>query len=184
MKKNVFKLFALAFIAFLLSSCLTVEKKEYKWEFTGENSGKLTITYINIMSDMDDSLDVRQEDFDDLLNTYLYGTDIDDRYPMASNIEKRLFVKNNQLWGEVVMEFDDLQAVHLYQHGKKGPFMFCVNTAADTESYEGSNGEYGGDYMPVVFWSPKEKQLTLTTLVQEQDESTLSMVEQYYKWKD
>ena len=68
MKKNAFKILALAFFAFLLSSCLTVEKKLYKWELTGPNSGKLTITYVNIMSDMDDTLDVSVEDFNELLN--------------------------------------------------------------------------------------------------------------------
>ena len=183
MKKNTIKLLALAFFAFLLSSCLTVEKKVYNWEITGDNSGKLTITYINIMSDMDDTLDVSVEDFNELLSSYLYGTYIDDRYPMASNIEKRLYAKDNQLWGEVVIEFDDLQAVHLYQHEKKGSYMFCVNTAEDTESYEASNGEYGGDYMPVVFWDGKNKELDLTTLVQEEDESSVSLVGQYHKWK-
>ena len=184
MKKNAIKFLALAFFAFLLSSCLTVEKKEYKWELTGPNSGKLTITYINILSDMDDTLDVSPEDFKEVLSSYLYGTYIDDHFPMAENIEKRLFVKNNQLWGEVTMEFSDLSAVHLYQHDKKGPFMFCVNTAADTESYEESSGEFGGDIMPVVFWSGKDKELNLTTMIQEVDESTLSLVGEYYKWKD
>jgi hypothetical protein len=184
MKKNAIKLMVLAFFAFLLSSCLTVEKKEYKWEFTGPNSGILTITYINIMSDMDDTLDVSQEDFDELLNSYLYGTYIDEQFPMAANIEKRLYAMDNQLWGEVTIEFNDLKAAHLYQYDKKGPFMFCVNTAPDTESYEGSNGEFGGDQMPVVFWDYKEKVLSLTTQVQEVDESTLSLVDQYYKWKE
>ena len=179
MKKNAIKILALAFFAFLLNSCLTVEKKEYKWEITGPNSGKLTITYINIMSDMDDTLDVSVEDFDELMNSYINGTYIDDRYPKASNIEKRLFVKDDQLWGEVVMEFDDLQAVHLYQYDKRGPYMFCVNTAEDTETYNESNGEYGGDYMPVVFWGSKNKVLELTTIVQDPDESTLSLVEKY-----
>jgi hypothetical protein len=184
MKKNAIKLLALAFFAFLLSSCLTVEKKEYKWEVTGPNSGILTITYVNIMSDMDDTLDVTVEDFDELLNSYLQGTYIDERYPMASNIEKRLFAKDNQLWGEVVMEFDNLEAVHLYQQDKKGPYMFCVNTAEDTESFEESNGEFGGEYMPVVFWGSKNKELNLITIVQEPDESTLSLIGQYYKWKE
>lgn len=183
MKKNAVKLLAIALFALLLSSCLTVEKKEYTWEITGDNSGKLTITYINIMSDMDDTLDVSAEDFEEVLSSYLYGSYIDDRYPMASNIEKRLYVKDNQLCGEVIMEFDDLAAVQLYQFDKKGPFMFCVNTAEDSESYEESNGEFGGDYMPVVFWPKKTRQLELTTFIQEVDESTLSLVDEYYRWK-
>ena len=184
MKKNVIKILALAFFAFLLSSCLTVEKKVYKWELTGPNSGKLTITYVNIMSDMDDTLDVSVEDFNELLNDYINGSYIDDRYPMATNIEKRLFAKDDQLWGEVIVEFDDLQAVHIYQHDKKGPYMFCVNTAEDTETFQEANGEYGGDYMPVVFWRGKNNELDLTTLVQEPDESMLSLVEQYNNWKE
>lgn len=184
MKKNALKLMAIALFAFLLSSCLTVEKKEYNWELTGDNSGKLTITYINILSDMDDTLDVTEADFEEVLNSYLLGTYIDDRYPMASNIEKRLFVKDNQLCGEVTMEFDDLEAVQLYQHDKKGPFMFCVSTAEDSESFGESNGDFGGDYMPVVFWPKNTKQLELTTLIQDVDESTLSLVGEYYKWKE
>ena len=136
------------------------------------------------MSDMDDTLDVTQEDFDELLNSYLLGTYIDERYPMATNIEKRLYVKDNQLWGEVIMEFDDLQSVHLYQHDKKGPYMFCVNTAEDTESYGESNGEFGGYYMPVVFWPSKTKELGLTTIISDVTESTLSLVGPYYKWKE
>ena len=184
MKKNAIKLLALALFSFLLSSCLTVEKKEYKWELTGPNSGKLTITYINIMSDMDDSLDVSAEDFDELLNSYLNGSYIDDRYSLATSVEKRLFDKDNQLWGEVVVEFDNLEAVQVYQFEKKGPFMFCVNTAEDTETFMDSNGEYGGDYMPVVFWGSKNKELNLTTLIQEVDESTITLVDQYYKWKE
>lgn len=184
MKKNAVKFLALAFFALMLSSCLTVEKKEYKWELTGPNSGKLIITHINIMSDMDDSLDVRSEDFEELLNSYLNGSYIDDRYAMATSIEKRLFDKDGQLWGEVVIEFDDLDAVQIYQYEKKGPYMFCVNTAEDTETFLESDGDYGGDYMPVVFWGSKNKELNLTTLIQEADESTLSLVEQYYQWEE
>lgn len=184
MKNNAIKLLVLAFFAFLLSSCLTVEKKEYKWEFTGDNSGKLTITYINIMSDMDDSLDVSQEDFEELLNSYVNGTYIDENYPLASNIEKRLYARDGQLWGEVVVEFDNLEAVHIYKRDKKGPYMFCVNTTADAESFVESNGDYGGEYMPVVFWESKSKELILSTLVQEPDETTLSLLDEYNKWKE
>lgn len=183
MKKNVFLLAAFAFVALLLSSCLTVEKKSYQWEFTGDNSGTLTITYMNIMSDMDDSLDVRAEDFQELLDSYVNGTYIEEQFPMAKLVSKELFVKNDQLWGEVVIEFDDLKAVHLYRHDNDGPFMFCVNTAPDTESYLESNGEYGGDHMPVVFWSKKTDVLELKTLIQEVDESMLSLVDEYYNWK-
>ena len=66
MKKSGFHILALAFLALLISGCLTVEKKEYTFEFTGKNSGTLTIKYINIMSSMDDEEDVSEDDFDEL----------------------------------------------------------------------------------------------------------------------
>ena len=55
-------------LGLVMSSCLTTEKKEYVFKFTGTNSGTLTIRYINLMSSSDDSTDISKDDFQDLLN--------------------------------------------------------------------------------------------------------------------
>ena len=181
-KMSLFSLL-LAVVVFVLSGCLTVEKKIYKFEFTGENSGKLTIDYINIMSIMDDTLDVSKEDFDELLSSYIYGDQIEQEYPEASNIEKDLYEENGVLCARVTMEFDDLAAVMLYQYDKNCPYMKNLGGSLDTEYYLESNGDYGDENMPVVFWSPELKVLDLITEVTAPDESTVSLLERYNEWK-
>jgi len=183
MKKFGLYSFFLAVIVFILSGCLTVEKKEYKFEFTGENSGKLTINYINIMSIMDDTLDVSKEDFDELLSSYIYGDQIESEYPDAINIEKDLYEENGVLCAKVTMEFTNLNDVLLYQYDKNCPYMKNLGNALDTEYYLESNGDYGGENMPVVFWSKELQVLDLITEVTGPDETTISLVERYKEWK-
>ncbi|MBN1187741.1 MAG: hypothetical protein JXB49_36040 [Bacteroidales bacterium] len=173
----------LALIAGLLSSCLTVEKKQYAFELTGKESGKLTIKYINIMSIMDEEQDVSETDFNELITSYIEGDEIEKSYPEAKNIKKRLFEENGQLCGEVTMDFESLKDVGLYLHNKKAPLMYYLSSGLGMETFESSNGEYGGDVMPVVFWGNKEKKLNVATVVTEPDETTISLLDQYKKWK-
>ncbi|MDD3744667.1 MAG: hypothetical protein PHX54_13670, partial [Lentimicrobiaceae bacterium] len=74
--KILFKLLGAFLIMLILNSCLTVEKKSYTFEFTGENSGTLTIIYHNIISVMDDGQDVSEQDFKEMLNQYMDGNQI------------------------------------------------------------------------------------------------------------
>ena len=59
-------------LAVIISSCLTVEKKIYTFEFTGKNSGILTIKYVNLMSMVDyggeEGADNTGTDFEDLID--------------------------------------------------------------------------------------------------------------------
>lgn len=165
-----------------LSSCLTVEKKEYTYQITSANTGKLTIKYINIYSIMDDGKDVSQSDFKELLDKYLNGTQAMEDFPAASNIKTRLFEENDQLCGEITLDFNDLNSARLYQYDKECPIMMNISTAFDSETYVSSNGEYGNDHMPVVFWPSGSKKLVVTTLVSTPDETSTSMLEEYREW--
>jgi hypothetical protein len=181
MRSTLLKLLALMFFAITVAGCLTVEKKEYVFEITGKNSGKLTIKYVNIMS-LNDSLpgDAAEADYQQLMDDYILGTTIEDAYPTATNIQKRLYEENGQLNGEVTMEFTDLSQVKLYQYDKKSPIMFSVAQTQDSEGYITSNGTYGSDdYMKVVFWPKKTKMMTVTTSVDEPGEDSYSLVYQY-----
>jgi hypothetical protein len=178
-------------LAIIISSCLTVEKKIYKFEFTGKNSGKLTITYVNLMS-MPDYMGDEEEgetdssvtDFEDLIDTYLNGTRLETDYPLATNIQKRLYEENGKLNGEVTMEFNNLEAARLYQFDKKSPICFSVGNTIDGESYENSNGTLGNtDFMNVVFWKSGTKNMEVTTTVTTPDEETVSLLPQYRSWK-
>ncbi len=180
---KILKLSVLGLVALFLSSCLTVEKKEYTFEFTGANSGKLTIRYINIMSVMDNENDVSAGDFEELLSNYINGDQIAQDYPGATNVKTRLYEQNGLLCGEVTMDFPSLSAARLYQYDKNSPLMLSIGAALDSESYSESNGSYGGDFMPVVFWPGNSKKLTLTTSVSSPDDSSLSLVNEFRKWK-
>ncbi len=180
-KKGISKLFLLL-IVISLSSCLTVEKKEYIYQITGNNSGKLTIRYINIYSIMDDGKDVSASDFQELLDKYLNGNQVMEDFPAASNIKTRLFEENDQLCGEITLDFNDLNSARLYQYQKGCPIMMNISTAFDSETYVSSNGDYGNDHMPVVFWPSGTKKLTVTTLVSTPDETATSMLDEYREW--
>jgi len=184
MKKTYFSILAVMITAMFISGCLTCEKKEYSFVFTGENSGRLTIKYINLLSTMDDGEDISEDDFQVLLNDYYEGAEIENEFPNATVVEKRLFEENGVLCGEIIFEFDDLAAANLYRYKGTGPIMYCLSCfSIDTEYYDESNGVYGGDIMPVVFWEAELKKLRLTTDVTTPDETTVSLLDAYYNWE-
>jgi hypothetical protein len=184
MKKQTFAWIGILIAVMFMSGCLTCEKKEYTFEFTGKDSGRLTIKYINLMSTMDDTLDISDEDFNSLLVDYYEGTQVENEFAEATLISKRLFEEDGVLCGEIVLEFAGLAAGHLYQHKEKGPLMYCLGCySIDSEYYNESNGEYGGDVMPVVFWDAGLKRLTMTTDVTFPDETTVSLLSKYQEWE-
>lgn len=184
MKWNKYtKWFLFVAVAIFLSSCLTVEKKIYTFQFTGANSGKLTIKYINIMSMKEDSAFNLEDDLNVLVNDYLLGQRIENDFPQAYNFQKKVYEENGQLCGEISMEFKNLQAVNLFKYSKKSPMMFALSSSFDNEEFTSSNGLYGGSKMPVVFWEHKLKELYLETKVNAPDSTTISLLETYQNWK-
>lgn len=184
MKKPLIFIFLMACFTLFLNGCLTCEKKEYSFRFTGENSGILTIKYLNLMSTMNDTTDVSEEDFASLINDYYNGTTAESEFPGSVLIGKRLFEENGQLCAELQLEFKDLAGANLFRHMDKGPFMYCLNCGdLDGETYEQSNGEYGGEIMPVVFWEQNLKELLLSTYLTMPDETTVSLLDHYKTWQ-
>jgi hypothetical protein len=176
-KKHYVHILLTALLAFLLSGCLTCEKKEYVFELTGVNKGKLTIKYINIFSAQADSLSALEKDYDELINVWLRDKKLDDDYPKAKNLKKKLYELDGQLCGEVTMEFDDIRQVRLFQY-QDGPYMINTGTLTDDgETYLQSNGDFGGDYMPVVFYPPGTKTIRLTTQIAKPDITCVSMID-------
>jgi len=163
-----------------LSSCLTCEKKEYIFQFTGEHSGKLTIRYINIFSNAIDSAGELKSDYDELMNMWLKGEKIERDFPAAVKFKKRLYEEAGQLCGEVVMEFQELSAARLYQFRNQGPFMFSMSAVNDDgENFIQCSGEYGGEHMPVIFWPSDSRSLRFSTFIAKPDSSTVSMLDMW-----
>jgi hypothetical protein len=174
-------LLALA-LTLTLASCLHVEKKKYTFELTGENSGKLTIKYINIFSNKEsDTLDISDKDYESLINDYLEGNKLEEDYPGARNFKKRIFEEDGVLCGEVTMEFESLDVVKLFKYDKTSPLMYYYKTANDEKFLE-TNGKTTNT-MPVVFWDKNSKKLELTTKQDEFGATSVSLVEQFRKKK-
>jgi len=178
-KITSFSLFLL--LALLISSCLTCERKEYVFQLTGPNSGKLTIRYINIFSNSLDSVGELKTDYEELSGMWLKGEKIERDFPKAEHVKKRLFELNGELCGEVTMEFNDLRDVRLFQYYHKGPYMFSLSAVPDDgETFLQTNGDYGGEHMPVIFWPDDSRTLRFTTTIAKPDSTTVSMLS-YWK---
>jgi hypothetical protein len=115
----------------------------------------------------------------------LEGEELQNAFPEATVASHRLFEEDGILCGEVVYEFADLKGAKLYQHQDKGPLMYCLGCySLDSEYFSESNGEYGGDVMPIVFWEQGTKKLKLVTDVTYPDETTISLLNNYLAWEE
>lgn len=169
-------------IPLFVAGCLTCERKEYTFKLTGTNSAKLTIKYVNIFSSLIDSTGEISADYDELTSMWLKGEKLERDFPGARKFKKRLFKENGTLCGEVTMVFDDLSKSHLFRFNGKGPFMFSMTAVNDDgENFNQSNGEYGGEKMPVIFWPEDSKVLKFSTIIAEPDSTCVSMLDM---WED
>lgn len=132
---------------------------------------------------MDNDENVSEADFKELIETYIQGDQVSQDYPAAKNIKTRLFEENGQLCGEIILHFDDLNSARLFQFDRNCPIMMNISTNFDSETYISSNGEYGNEHMPVVFWHQESNKLVVTTSVTIPDESGVSLVNEYRKWQ-
>lgn len=182
MRRISFFIVLMATLLLALPSCLTVEKKEYHFEFTGKETGVLTVKYVNIMSVMDDKNDV-DADFEELINTYMEGDVLEKEYRFSKLISKRFFEEDGVLCGELKFEFSEITAVRLFQYQEGDPIMMSLSGSSYREDYVRSNGNYGGEVMPVVFWSDENKNLEVTTSITKPDQSSISLLEKFKEWE-
>lgn len=149
--------------AVVLSGCLTVEEREVRITLTREHSGEATILFINIESESDDSTDASRQDFADLIGGYLQGNQLEGDNPGARNIRKRLFEQDQKLVGEMSLSFDSLSTVRLFQFDRNSPYMMFLGTPSRNELLVETNGIFGGDQMPVIFWPNTTREFFVKT---------------------
>jgi hypothetical protein len=181
MKRSSLSLVLIVVLSVFITGCLTVEKKEYTFQLKDNNSGTLTIKFINLMSMKDDTIDVSASDFIELTNSYINGSQLETDYENAVVRSKRLFEENGVLCGEAIIDFTELSSVGLFQYEPKGPYMLNIGSFLDGETFLGSNGDYGGDIMPVVFWPKSNEIFSVSTTVTNPDETTVGLLSQYKK---
>lgn len=183
MKKRIIFLILVVFGFTFLSGCLTVETKEYSFKLKKDGSGSGMIKFINIMSDSKDSSDNVASDYDMLVSSYLKGDKILDDMPGIKNVKKKLFEEGDQLCGEVSFDFDKITDLRFYKFKAEGPWCYFAGTTANNmfspENYFSSNGEYGGQNMPVIFWEGSTKEFKFKTTVTAPGEKTVSLIDMW-----
>ncbi|MCE2502556.1 MAG: hypothetical protein J4G05_00610 [Chlorobi bacterium] len=138
------------------SGCLTASRKILKFNMKDDGSGTGSMTFVNIMSVQDGETDQSLEDYSELVNKWLYGTEFEDANPNLQNVQKRLFARANRLYGEITFSFDYYGDVGLYRHQDTGPWMYYARlNTSNIEFFDTANGHYAGGSMPVIFW-PEE----------------------------
>lgn len=169
-----------------MSGCLTSEFKELRITLNDDGkSGKGSVLFTDISSEQgDDTVSVATEDFNSLIADYVDGKSFETANPGLENIRKRLFVQNGKLMGEITFEFDDISAVGLYRHKGEGQYLYY--TLADgyftSGQYASSNGSYGGEKMPIVFWSEDATTFYLKMNLASQAPRT-SLAAKYEEWQ-
>lgn len=160
--RSLITLCSLFILGALVSGCLTAEHKEMRLKLNEDGkSGTGTIVFTNISSEPGDTADVSKDDFNTLITEYYQGRKIETENKGMRNVHKRLYKIDGKLMGEITFDFDDLETMGIYRFKDQGPYMYY--TVADgfftSGQYEASNGSYGGEKMPIIFWDPDQKEL-------------------------
>jgi hypothetical protein len=179
------KSLCIAFCSLLLAiaagGCLSVEQKEYHFHLNADgDSGTGSIAFVNIFSSDNDSETVAR-DFSELITDYLQGDKVDSLYPGVANLQRRLFTRDGKLCGEVTFTFSHLPQAFLYRYDSRSPvmqFFYSIN-----EKFTRSNGTFGGERMPVIFWNDTTRDLRLTTNLAADTGSAHSLLAEYNAWK-
>jgi hypothetical protein len=158
---TLLRVVTLVLALFAFGGCLTAEHKITRITLNADGrSGSGTVVFSNISSQPGDTADVSKEDFHMLITEYYQGNKFEIENKGMKNVRKRLYKVEGKLMGEVTFDFDNLADIGFYQYTADGPYMYyTVGEGFFTSGqYEESNGSYGGEKMPVVFWDRTQRE--------------------------
>ncbi|MEK9136179.1 MAG: hypothetical protein AAB393_03575 [Bacteroidota bacterium] len=166
-----------------LNGCLTVESKEYRIKLKSDHSGEAVIKFVNIMSEADDTVDISNDDFQQLMEFYIQGNQLENENPGFHSVKKRLFEENDVLCGEITFSFDSLAAVRIFKYDGDSPFMYAVGSPLSSEQYVESNGLLAREWMPVVLWPKDSKELYIKTKIVSEVSFQRGLLKNYKVWQ-
>jgi hypothetical protein len=174
--------------ALLLSGCIQIEKKEYRFTIKPDGSGQGMVRYINIVSTDEDGKDVSFKDYATLITDYLNGTKIDEDLPKLHITGKKLLEENNQLVAEIEFTFGTLDSAGFFGKAdcKCCPMIYFVKTSNGTETVTESNGQLveGVADSPFLTWPSDTKDFTFKTTCLQDTAGARSLLAHYRTWKD
>jgi hypothetical protein len=174
---------ACVLLASVLPGCLTVETKEVRIKLSDEYSGEAAILFVNIQSETDDSTNASGQDFTELVQSYLQGKQFEHDNAGFRNVRKRLFEQEQKLVGEVQLSFDSLAAVRLFKYDGTSPYMMFLGTPSSNELLVETNGTFGGDRMPVIFWPSETREFYVKTRTPVSEGVRRSLLDVFHRWE-
>lgn len=183
MTRFLFLALALIAILVLIPGCLIVETKEYHITLKNGVSGEARLVFNDIQSETDDTVDVSKTDFNQLIDLYLHGSQFERDNPGYKNVEKHLYEMDGKLNGEVTFGFDSLAVMRIFQYDGDGPLMYFVGSPLSSEVMVETNGTYGRDWMPLVFWPKGTKELYIKTRVVSQGSYHRPLLALFKAWQ-
>jgi hypothetical protein len=182
--RKILLIILLGFSSIYIAGCLTVESKEYYFKLDKDKSGHGSIKYTNIMSENKDSISTTESDYRDLIDSYLKGEKLNEDLTGVKNLQKKLYEEDNQLCGIVTFDFNDITKLKFFKYKDSGPWCyylaaFSMGLMGGTESYFSSNGTFGGENMPVIFWDNSQREFNFKTAVTAPDKSTVGLLEMW-----
>ncbi len=172
------------YTAIVWAGCLTVESKEYHVTLKDDGSGEARIVFRNIQSENDDTANTAAQDFQQLIDTYLLGNRFEKENPGFHNVRKRLFEEGGKLCGEVALSFDSLAVLRIFRYDNDGPLMYFVGSPITSEVLQETNGTFGREWMPVVFWPNDTHDLYIKTRIISQATYHRPLLALYKKWEE
>ena len=183
----------LAAAVVLLSGCLGVEKKEYRFTLNPDGSGSGVIRYINLVSiddnsGSDSSKNVSFKDFATLVSDYIEGTKFEEDNPHFKVTGKRLMEENGVLVGEVAFTFASLDSAGFFRRAGCDccPVLHFNRSDMGDETVTETNGRLveGVASSPFIEWEGSAREYTFKTTAMSDLSGTHPMLEYYRTWKE
>jgi len=169
-------------LAFLLNGCLTYKSIEYRISFNERfDQGTVTVHYKDISSS-EEEVKKRESDFNDLIEL-LFEEEF-----LLDNVEEGIYVKDRKLWeenGKLHATFSgifselkvDGEALKVQNEER---VLFLKNEGTKIES---DGKVFESEKNIVIVW-PKDQREISWKLIEDDVESTHSLLDFYNKWKE
>ena len=166
----------------LFSGCLTATRKIIKLHLNPDGSGTGSMIFNDIQSMQENDDDRSLQDYNDLVNEWLSGNAFENANPSLYDVKKRLGGDKNVLNGEITFSFSSYLDVGLYRYQNSGPWMYyAYQQTSDIESFEVSDGNFGGEGMPVIFWPEGTTEFKIANIFDHKDRPVHSLYSLYKK---
>lgn len=171
---------SLVFASLFLGGCLTAGRKVITLRVNPDGTGSGTMVFHNISSMQEEEQDNSLADYSRLVDTWVNGNTFEQANPTLHDVKKRLFAEGNQLNGEITFEFYHYSDIGLYRYQNSGPWMYYTQmNASEIEKFDSTNGEFGGETMPVIFWPEKTKEFRVVNTFESGERPVTSLYSQY-----